>query len=111
MKTSKRRRRTTMTQLKLWMRLATPDEQEALAKGAKTSRAMLYHVANGNRKFAPTKAIQIERTSAKMHQASRGRLPKLYRTDMAAACAECEFALKCLGPIARRTEFPITPAV
>ena len=96
-----------LTQLKLWMRQATPDEQETLAKRAGTSRGMLYLVSSGHRNFSPEKAAQIERATKVMHRASKGRLPLIYRTDLAAACAGCEYAQKCLGAAAMRAEFPI----
>ena len=90
--------------LKLWMKLATADEQEALAAQCETSRQMLYQVANGHRNFSAAKAGLIEAASAAMHKASRGRLPKLYRSDLAAACAGCAYARECLGP---RAEFSL----
>lgn len=100
-----------LTQLKLFMRAATPEEQETLARRADTSRGMLYLVSSGHRNFSPEKAAKIERATKVMNRASRGRLPRLYRTDLAAACAACEYAQKCLGSAAVRADFPIVDDV
>lgn len=96
-----------LTQLKLFMRVATVEEQETLARYAKTSRGMLYLVAGGHRNFSAAKAGLIEAATAVMHKASKGRLPRLYRSDLAEACAQCQYAQKCLGGLAMRAEFPI----
>jgi len=64
-------------------------------------------VSSGHRNFSPEKAAEIERATKVMARASRGRLPRLYRTDLAAACANCEYAQKCLGSTAMRAEFPL----
>lgn len=103
----KPKRLTPMTQLRLWMRAATSEEQLQLAKRAETSRGMLYLVATGHRNFSPDKAGLIEAAASVMHKASKGRLPMLYRTDLAAACAGCQYARKCLGDDALRADFPI----
>jgi hypothetical protein len=95
------------TQLKIWMREASALEQERLALAGGTTRGQLYQVAGGFRKFRPAKAIGIEREAALMHKESGGRLPVLYRTDMATECAGCEFARKCLGEVATRSDFPV----
>lgn len=101
-----------MSVMKQWMRLATPEEQMLLAHNAGTTRAYLYHLSAGEettykREPKPGLAIAIERETAAMHKASKGRLPRVYRTDLVEACASCEFALKCLGPAAVRADFPI----
>lgn len=98
--------------MKQWMRLATPEEQQLLAHNVGTSRSYLYHLAAGDdsaykREPRPALAIAIERETAAMHKASKGRLPRVYRTDLVEACAGCEFALKCLGAAAVRADFPI----
>ena len=103
-KSAKPRRPATITALKLWMRLATADEQEALAAKCDTSRQMLYQVANDHRNFSASKAGLIETASAAMHKTTRGRLPLLYRSDLAAACASCAYARECLGA---RAEFEL----
>ena len=97
----------TMSIFKLWMRAATADEQELLAKRVGTTRSYLYHIAGEFRSASPELARQIELVTADMHKRSNGRLPRIYRTDLAKACAECEFAQKCLGPAAVRAEFPL----
>jgi CRISPR/Cas system-associated exonuclease Cas4 (RecB family) len=98
--------------MKVWMRAATPAEQETLANKIGTTRSYLYHLsASEDKAYArepkPKLAAAIERVSAEMHRASKGRLPKVYRTDLVSACRECEFAAKCLGPAAVRSDFPI----
>jgi len=98
----------TMTMLKVWMQAATPDEQQALADAAVNgSRKHLYAVSNGDRYFSPLKAAAVEAKALEMHRSTGGRLPLLYRTDLAEACAACEFARKCLGAAAVRSEFPL----
>lgn len=100
-----------MNLLKVWMRAATAQEQETLAREAGTTRPMLYQVAGGHRNFSPEKAGEIERAAAVMAKASKGRLPALYRTDLSTACAKCSYARSCLGPIAERGDFPIVEDV
>ncbi len=98
-------RQTIMTPVKAWMQSADRGQQEQLAKRAGTTRAYLYHLAGGFRDASPELAIAIERVSADMHRESRGRLPRLYRTDMAPACRACDFAQRCLGAVAVRSAF------
>lgn len=103
---------TTVTQLKAWMRAATPSEQEFMAKAVGTSRNYLYMLgASEDKAYArepkPRLAAAIERVSADMHRSSKGRLPRIYRTDLVSACRECEFAQKCLKSAAVRSDFPI----
>lgn len=87
--------------LQIWMALASADEQQLLAERVGTSRATLYQYASGHRQCSAERAGAIERVSAEMARASKGRLPRLYRTDLASACAECDYAHKCLGPRAQ----------
>jgi len=96
-----------MTMMKLFMRAAEPEEQELLARNCGTTRAYLYHIAGGFRAPQPELAARIEEQTAIMHTASNGRLPKLYRTDLVSACAQCPYAAKCLGADAVRAEFEI----
>lgn len=99
-----------MNIFKSWLKAATPDEQKLLAHRAGTSRAYLYHLSGGFRSAAPELAAAIERETAAMHKASKGRLPLIYRTDLAKACANCSFAQQCLGAAAVRAEFEmVTP--
>jgi DNA-binding transcriptional regulator YdaS (Cro superfamily) len=84
--------------LKIWIALASADEQQVLAERVGTSRATLYQYANGHRQCSAERAGEIERVTAEMARASKGRLPRLYRTDLADACAQCDYARKCLGP-------------
>lgn len=97
----------TMSIFKQWMRVATAEEQEILAKRVGTTRSYLYHIAGDFRSASPELARQIEHATAELHKKSGGRLPRIYRTDLAKACAECEFAQKCLGAAAVRAEFPL----
>lgn len=103
---------TKLTQMRIWMRAATPDEQKLLAREAGTSRQYLYHLAAHDdskykREPSPAMAGAIERATQAMHKESNGRLPVIYRTDLSTACRNCEFAQKCLGPIAQRADFPL----
>ena len=95
-----------MNMLNVWMRAATPEEQATLAAAAETSRGHLYQVSSGNRMFSPGKAALIERATVAMAPGAAGRLPVVWRTDLAPVCAQCEFAQKCLGARAMRSEFP-----
>lgn len=101
----------TMSQLKAWMRLASPEEQEALARGAGTSRSYLYHLANDSSNYgrmaSPALARMIEIAAVGIN-AMNPRLPRLLRTDLAKACRDCEFARKCLGEaIVTESEFRV----
>lgn len=90
----------TMSQLKAWMRIASPTEQKALAAGAGTSRAYLYHLANDESAYgryaSPELAAALEAAAAPL-AAENPHLPRLLRTDLAKACRNCEFARQCLG--------------
>jgi hypothetical protein len=97
--------------LKHFMRIATTAEQEELAAAAGTSRQYLYKLANSGTDYARTAkadlAAKLEGASAVMHRASKGRLPRLYRTDLNDACRACPFAQRCLGELATRSHFEI----
>lgn len=100
------------TILRQWMAAATPEEQQLLAQRVGTKRMYLYHLAappdsKYHREPDPKLAAAIERETALMHAASKGRLPRVYRTDLVEACAQCEFARQCLGTAAVRADFPI----
>ena len=102
----------TITPLKAWLRAATKPEREHLAAAAKTSVAYLNHLAADkskpyHREPEPALAAAIERATKRMARASEGRLPVVYRTDLVAACRECEFAKRCLGARATAGHFPI----
>lgn len=97
----------TITPMKAWMAAATTEEQETLAERVGTTRGMLYQYAGGHRTASAERAGAIERATAEMHKASKGRLPKVYRTDLAEACLSCEYAQRCLGQKAVVSEFPI----
>ena len=99
-----------LTALKVWMAAATPDEQELLADRIGSSRGMLYQYAGGFREVSALRGGQIETATKAMAKASKGRLPVVYRTDVVEACRQCQYAAKCLGPIAVASEFPIVSA-
>ena len=104
-----------MNIFKLWVKTATPDEQKLLAHRVGTTRTYLYHLAadeetNYRREPRPELAAAIEQVTAEMHKASGGRLPRVYRTDLVKACRSCEFARKCLGPLADRGDFQVVTA-
>jgi len=96
--------------MKVWMAAATVDEQELLAKKAGTSRGQLYQLSSGNRQASAALAGAIERVTADMAKQSKGRLPKIVRTDLCEACRGCDYAAKCLGQRAVVSEFPIVDA-
>lgn len=96
------------TPLKAWMQAATPEEQQRLADAVSSgSRATLYQVSGAHRGMSPRRAAIVEHVTEQMHRETDGRLPRVYRTDLAKDCATCEYARQCLGPIALRTEFPV----
>lgn len=100
----------TITSMKAWMSAATVEEQETLAERVGTTRGMLYQYAGGHRTASADRAGAIERATAEMHRASKGRLPRIYRTDLSEACLQCEYAQKCLKGQAVISEFPIVNA-
>lgn len=102
----------TRTLMQQWMAAATPEEQLLLAQRVGTTRGYLYHLsapptAKYYREPKPELAAKFEAETAAMHKASNGRLPRIYRTDLVSACANCEFAKQCLGAAAVRADFPI----
>lgn len=102
------------TILKQWMRKATPEERQELAHASGTTVAYMNHMAaplaaKYRREPSPVLAAAIERKTVAMAKATKGRLPEVYRTDLVAACAQCEFAQKCLGAKAIRAEFDPVP--
>jgi DNA-binding transcriptional regulator YdaS (Cro superfamily) len=97
----------TITPLRAWMAAASPDEQLALAERVGTTRGNLYQYAGGHRDASAARAGAIEAVTAQMHRESKGRLPKVYRTDLCAACRSCQYAAKCLKDRAIVSDFPI----
>ncbi len=97
----------TITPLRHWMRIADPHEQELLARRVGTTRGMLHQYAGGHRRASALTAGKIEAETTLLNKASRGRLPIIYRTDLAEACLTCQYARKCLGARATVSEFPI----
>jgi hypothetical protein len=95
--------------MKLWLAAASQGEREELARLAKTSVGALYQISSGARKPRPGKAGAIAKASAELN-AKNGTLPVLYRTDLAAECAACPYAKRCLGDAATRADFPILAA-
>lgn len=87
-----------------WMRAASTTEQEELARRAGTSRAYLYAMSNPSAKYhrepRPELAIRIEHAADEMRKESKGRLPRVWRTDLNQHCRECKFAQRCLGDAA-----------
>ena len=90
--------------LKVWMRLATAAEQQRLADLAETSRQYLYRLANSDKPYARSAkselAAAIEAASLILSKESKGRLPRLYRTDVNDTCRACPYAARCLGECA-----------
>lgn len=101
----------TITPLKTFMKAATADELALLADKVGTSVGMLRQYAGGHREMSAERAGRLEDATAKMHKASKGRLPKIVRTDVCAACRSCQYAAKCLGERAVVSDFPIVSEV
>lgn len=80
--------------LKDWMDIATPDEEAALAKSAKTTVGNLVQIACGNRKPKAEFAIRLETAARKIRLKNR-KLPILLREQMNDGCSICEFARRC----------------
>ncbi len=100
----------TLHPLRVWLNAATTDEKKLLASRVGTSPAMLGLYARQDRhgrECSAERAGQIEAVTAEMHRASKGRLPKVMRTDLCQACLTCAYARKCLGSRATVSEFPI----
>lgn len=97
----------TLNPMQVWMTAATPEEQTLLAVKAGTTRGHLYQLAGGHRQASAVMAGKIEAATAEMHKHSKGRLPKVVRTDLCEACRSCQYAAKCLGQRAVVSEFPI----
>lgn len=97
--------------MRLWMRRATPDERELMAYAVGTSPGTLDQYAGEHRQPSAERGREIEQVALEMHEHTKGRLPKLYRTDLVQACRNCEFARTCLGDAAvDRAEFPVVDA-
>ena len=106
----------TISSLGAWMRAATPEEKQALAQRAGTSKAYLFHLSVGDaakykREPKAALAAAIERETKAMSKESNGRLPIVWRTDLNSACRQCDFARRCLGDaVVTAGEFPIVEA-
>ena len=96
---------TTLHPFRAWMLAAPTADQEALAAEVGTSVGNLRHYASGARRASASQAIKIERAIARLNAGRK--LPPVYRTDLADACAGCDFAQKCLGPRAVASDFEV----
>ena len=96
-----------ITSIKAWMRAATAAERDLLAEKIGTSPGQLYQLAGGHRQASADMAGRIESATMEMAKASKGRLPRVYRTDVCEACRQCSYAAKCLGTRAIVSDFPI----
>jgi hypothetical protein len=92
--------------LRTWLRAATVEERQELADAAASgSINSLEQYAGGHRQCSAEKAIAIEQAAAPITKRSKGRLPRVLRTDLSAACRGCEFARRCLGQAADASDF------
>ncbi len=89
------------------MKAATVSEHRLLAERVGTTKGNLEQYAGGFRAPSAAMGIALEREIAKMHRASKGRLPVVLRTDLVTACRQCEFARRCLGDKVDAGDFPI----
>lgn len=94
---------------KLWMQAASPQEQEDLAEHLETTRSVLYQYSGEFRQMSPSRARLVEEFTLKLHRDTKGRLPKVYRTDVNADCRGCDLAQRCLGAAAVASEFDFLP--
>ena len=99
-----------MNALKRWMEAATPEQQEDLAEHLETSRNVLYQYSGEFRNMSAGRAREIEEFTLRLHKETKGKLPKVYRTDLNADCRACDFAQKCLGAAAVASDFAFLPA-
>lgn len=97
----------TISPMKQWMAAATVDEQILLADRIGSTRGMLYQYAGEYRFASADRAGLIEQATGEMADASNGRLPRVYRTDLCDACRRCAYAHQCLGARAVVSEFEI----
>lgn len=104
-----------MNPMKVFMRLATAEEQRRFAELAGTSRQYLYKLANSEAWYGRTTkaelAAGIEAASVILNKESKGRLPRLYRTDMNPTCRACPYAARCLGEKAVASHFYVVQHV
>ena len=91
---------------KSWMEAASVQEQEDLAEFLETSRNVLYQYSGEFRSMSPSRARMVEEFTLRLHKDTKGRLPKVYRTDVNTDCRGCDFAHRCLGAAAVVSEFP-----
>lgn len=94
---------------KAWMAAASPQEQEDLAEHLETSRNVLYQYSGEFRQMSPSRAKMVEEFTLRLHRETKGRLPKVYRTDVNTDCRQCDFAQRCLGAAAVASEFSYIP--
>ena len=92
--------------LHAWLRAATTAEQKELADATtKGSVNYLEQLAGGHRGCSAAKAGLIEDAAAPITKRSKGRLPRILRTDLSPACRRCPYAAKCLGLAAAASDF------
>jgi hypothetical protein len=99
-----------MKNLKAWLRAASTEEREQLAKASGASVSYLYQLAKNDedpaeRNASAKMATAIEQAAAPITLAAGGRLPTLLRTDLCEACMRCEFAQQILGDAAIAAHF------
>ena len=82
-------------------------ERDLLAQKVGTTSGQLYQLSGGHRQASADMAGRIESATSEMCKHSKGRLPRVYRTDLCEACRSCQYAAKCLGTRAVVSEFPI----
>lgn len=97
----------TITAVKAWMLASTSVERDLLAEKVGTTIGQLYQLSGGHRQASAEMAGRIESATEVMHKHSKGRLPRVYRTDLCDACRSCQYASKCLGSRAVVSDFPI----
>lgn len=92
--------------LHTWLLAASRDEQQQLADAATNGSVnALFQYALGHRNPSAEKAGLIETAAEPISRRSKGRLPRILRTDLSAACRECPYARRCLGVSASAGDF------
>jgi hypothetical protein len=98
--------------LKMWLRMSTKAEKEALASAAGTKLNYLYFLSNPDKPYgrqaSAEMAQRLEAASDSIRATNpevKRRLPRLLRTDLSPTCRGCAFARRCLGDAAIASEF------
>jgi RNase P subunit RPR2 len=79
---------------KIWVKTATFDQLEQLARDADVSVPFLYQLAKGQRSASAATAGRIEQAAKSIRKKSGLAVPELTRADLCRACAVCPYFKK-----------------